>query len=372
MRKVCCLLLLAIVSLLSRTAQAKVSASTSDKDPVQQALESLEKTVPLTYNKHVHKWIKIYSGTQKKRFSRMLGLSKYYFPIYEKVFRERNVPEEIKYLSVVESSLNPQAVSPVGATGLWQFLYEYGKLYGLAINDTVDERKDPMLSCNAAASYLLDSYNMYGDWLLAIASFNCGRNNIKWAMEKAGGPKDYWTLREYLPVETQNYVPAFIATVYLMNNYRKHGILPDKADFRTETEQFTVKETVSFDQVIDKTGMSREELRALNPAYTQGVIYGSETRPRKLVVPVFPEAIYSSLSGISGLAGSRKVSVPQVIETRRAKYFIMYRVQQGDSLASIAEKFKLSDTGEISRTNNNLQDPELKPGTVIRIVQYEN
>lgn len=191
-----------------------------------QALILMENKVPLPYNEYVARYINIYTASQKPRFSKVLGLSKYYFPIYEKIFRERNVPEELKYISVIESSLDPNAVSRVGATGLWQFMYETGKLYGLNINESTDERKDPVKACNAAASYLLDSYFLYDDWLLAIASYNCGRNNIKWAMEKAGGKKDFWSIREYLPVETQNYVPAFIATAYLMNNYQQHNITP--------------------------------------------------------------------------------------------------------------------------------------------------
>lgn len=231
-------------------------------DPYKQSLESLQNKVPLSYNESVRKTIESYAS-QKKRFAEMLGLSKYYFPIYEKVFRERGIPEEIKYLSVLESSLDANAVSRAGATGPWQFLYEVGKIWGLTINDSIDERKDAVLAANAAASYLLDSYNQYGDWLLAIASYNCGKNRVKWAIEDSGGKKDYWAIRKYLPAETRNYIPAYIATVYIMNNYQKHDIFPE-AGYLTETETIPVKSVVSFDEISRQSGVTMNQLIYLN------------------------------------------------------------------------------------------------------------
>ncbi|HCN85185.1 MAG TPA: lytic transglycosylase, partial [Sphingobacteriaceae bacterium] len=260
-----------------------------------------------------------------------------YFPIYEKIFRERGIPEEIKYLSVLESSLNANAVSRAGATGTWQFLYEVGKIYGLAINDSIDERKDPVLAANAAASYLLDSYNQYGDWLLAIASYNCGKNRVKWAIEDSGGQKDYWAIRKYLPAETQNYIPAYIATVYIMNNYQKHDIFPE-AGYLTEAETIPVKSVVSFEEISRQTGINLNQLSYLNPSYKRLIINGTETSPKNIVIPVLPTYTYNSLCKMLGLPG-RFVPEPKVPEKAAAPattYFIVYYVQEGDTIASIA------------------------------------
>ncbi|WP_423148436.1 transglycosylase SLT domain-containing protein [Rubrolithibacter danxiaensis] len=349
----------------------KSRAASYDDPEIQRSLESLQKTVPLTYNKYVKNYIKYLSG-KKSRFSRMLGLSRYYFPIYEKIFKECNVPDEIKYLSVVESSLNPQAVSSAGATGPWQFIHQIGRIYGLAVNDSIDERKDPVLACHAAASYILDSYSMYGDWLLAIASYNCGRNNIKWAMEKAGGESDYWTIRQYLPVETQNYVPAYIATVYIMNNYKKYGIRPQEAYFSIETDVLQLDKPVSMEMVAKQTGVSLDELSTLNPAYSKLIINGSPQTPRSLVLPVLPFESYSSLCKLLGVKGTRNPDTQlAAVKPAGRSYFIMYRVQEGDSISSIADKF--SDTSEEEiRGINNLLDSSLKPGVILKIRQYKS
>ena len=294
----------------------------------------------------------------------MLGLSTYYFPIYEKILKEQGVPEELKYLSIVESSLNPHAVSGYGAAGPWQFLNYYGKLYGLTIDDTIDERKDPALSCKAAAKYLQDSYELYGDWLVAIASYNCGRNNIKWAMEKAGGPADYWTLRPFLPVETQNYVPAYIATVYLMNYSKKHGIYPTPPSFSVKTETLKITKSVPLETVATQINLSLQELSLLNPAYTQLIINGTPQQPRSLVIPVLPTYTFNNLCAALGIPG-RKVQTAAVPKSR---YYITYRVQPGDTFASIAEKFKRPAGAEIKSINGiHAEAPTV--GSVLKILQ---
>lgn len=343
-------------------------ARTLPLDSYQQSLESLQNKVPLTYNESVRKTIDAYSS-QKKRFGEMLGLSKYYFPIYEKIFRERGIPEEIKYLSVIESSLNANAVSRAGATGTWQFMYEVGKIYGLAINDSIDERKDPVLAANAAATYLLDSYNMYGDWLLAIASYNCGKNRIKWAIEDSGGQKDYWAIRKYLPAETQNYIPAYIATVYLMNNYQKHDIIPE-AGYLTETETIPVKSIISFEDIARQTGLKINQLTYLNPSYKRQIVSATEKAPRIIVIPVLPTYTYNSLCKMLGLPG-RYIPEPEIAAapvTPAATYFIMYNVQAGDTITSIAGKFSGTTEDQI-KTSNNLQTSDLKPGMMLKIRQ---
>lgn len=347
----------------------------SVEDPAyKQSLEDLEKTVPLTYNEAVKNQIRFFSTSQKdrERLSRVLARSKYYFPIYEKIFRDKNVPDELKYISVVESSLNPHAISRAGAAGPWQFLWQIGKRYGLTVNDTVDERRDPVLACKAAADYLLESYSMYGDWLVAIASYNCGRNNIKWAMEKAGGEKDYWTLRKYLPTETQNYVPAYIATVYMMNNYRKHGIRSGEAGFNTQTDTITTGKTVTLQDVASHGNFSLADLTVLNPAYLRQTIYASQASTKTIIIPATVVFDYNSVARLVG-APERKpaeMSLATMQSTPRvARSYITYRVQPGDTLASIGEKFNHLTAEEIIAANR-LTDNSVLPGKLLKISQF--
>lgn len=342
-------------------------------------LENLQKTVPLTYNESVQKHINAYAS-QKHRFSKILGLSKYYFPIYERVFKEKGLPDELKYLSVVESSLNPHATSWVGATGLWQFLEPVGKIYGLTINDTLDERKDPLLASAAAADYLLKSYAMYNDWLLAIASYNCGHNNIRWARENAGGGNlDYWAIRKYLPVETQNYVPAFIATVYIMNNHKKHGIYPSEAGFNIFTNSLTVNRKVSLWSVAKATNVNIDVLTLLNASYKNQIISGTPGKPKRLIIPEIKPYIYTALKDellkSEPVEGDLKLVyiIPEnELPVKTTKYVardvsIVYRVQEGDTLSSIAEKF--NSTEEEIKVSNKLKHYSVKPGMVLKIIQ---
>jgi len=347
------------------------------------ALESIQNRVPLTYNETVQRFIETYIKNQKVRFSQMLGLSKYYFPIYEKVFENRNVPQELKYISVIESSLNPQAVSHMGATGPWQFLNEVGKLYGLEINDRVDERKDPYLAANAAASHLLESYYMYDDWLLAIASYNCGRNNIRWAMEKAGGKTDYWSIRPYLPVETQNYVPAYIATAYMMNQYWKYNIVPSGTDLPVETQNIVVDTTVSFSSIAAVSNISPQEIARLNPAYLQGSIPGASGSPRTLVLPAnrspYMDLVNDVIKGVP-VSNSRLQAANALFyrnaggSIRRTGYtqvkdqVITYRVQPGDTLSSIAEQFKGATEEEIKVINKLENSSSIRTGMILKII----
>lgn len=343
-------------------------------------LENLQKTVPLTYNESVQKYIEAFAS-QKSRFSRVLGLSKYYFPIYERVFKDKGLPDELKYLSVVESSLNPNAQSWVGATGLWQFIEPVGKIYGLTINDTLDERKDPVLASAAAADYLLKSYKMYNDWLLAIASYNCGHNRIRWAREDAGGGNlDYWTIRKYLPVETQNYVPSFIATVYIMNNYKKHGIYPSETNLNIFTNTLTVNRKVSLWSISKATHVDIDMLALLNPSYKNLTLSGTVKNPKKLIIPEIKPYIYTALREEMlkpgpPIEGDLMLSylIPETDKASKPSNYVhrdvsfSYRVQEGDTLSSIAEKF--NGTEEEIKIINNLKHSSVKPGMVLKIIQ---
>ncbi len=337
----------------------------SDSLTFKQSLEIIQDKVPLSYNEYVQKFIDTYTTTQKARFAKVLGLAKYYFPIYDKVLKDRNVPEELKYISVIESSLNPNAVSRVGATGLWQFMYDTGKIYGLKIDDWVDERKDPVKSCNAAASYLLDSYFLYDDWLLAIASYNCGRNNIKWAIQKAGGKKDFWSIRDYLPVETRNYVPAFIATAYVMNNYWKHNINPSDPDFHINTDVITVNSTVSLNDIARAANIDPEELNVLNASYKKQIINGSSESPKAVVIPVTTKLSYNTLYEVLNL---NKEAGPKLINAsyqNNGTESINHKVKKGETILTIANQYGI-EVQDI-KVWNKLKTTAIVPGQILKI-----
>lgn len=246
-------------------------------------LDSIKKDVPLDYNEYVQSYIDNYMG-RRDEMGRILGLTKYYFPIYEKAFRDAGIPDEIKYLSIVESALNPNAVSRVGASGLWQFMSETAKVYGLKMNDYVDERRDPVQASTAAAAYLKDAYQQFGDWLLAIASYNCGKSNVEHAMEKAGA-NDYWSIRQYLPAETRGYVPAYIAVSYVMNYYKAHNLSPYACTIITSTDTVSVNKFVPLSKIAQVLGVTLKDISILNPAYKQMMVNGTATAPRKLIIP---------------------------------------------------------------------------------------
>src|ERR1700761_1070349 len=224
-------------------------------------LDSITKDIPLDYNDYVQSYIDIYAHNRDE-MAQVLGRTKYYFPIYEKAFRDAGIPEEIKYLSIVESKLDPYAVSRVGATGLWQFMFTTGKLYGLNIDDYVDDRRDPIQATYAAAAYLKDAYQEFGDWLMAIASYNCGKSNVERAIEKAGA-NDFWSIRQYLPVETRGYVPAYIAMSYVMNYAEKHDIKTQTASFNINTDTVMVDRFISLNNVSRVLNVDARELAIL-------------------------------------------------------------------------------------------------------------
>lgn len=247
-------------------------------------LDSIQKDVPLDYNEYVQGYIDTYMA-RRDEMSRVLGLSRYYFPIYEKAFRDAGIPDEIKYLSIVESALNPNAVSRVGASGPWQFMSETAKIYGLKITDYVDERRDPVQASYAAAAYLKDAYQQFGDWLLAIASYNCGKSNVEKALARTGA-HDYWSIRQYLPAETRGYVPAYIAVSYVMNYYKRHNLPIYASDLALKTDTVLVNKFVPLSKIAQVLGITIKDISVLNPAYRMMIVNGSDKAPRKLIIPL--------------------------------------------------------------------------------------
>lgn len=235
-------------------------------------LHRLPNVIEMPYNDVVRKFIDRYSGRLRRSVSVMLGASNFYMPIFEQALEAYQLPLELKYLPVIESALNPRAVSRVGATGLWQFMIHTGKQYGLQVNSLVDERCDISKSTYAAARYLRDLWKIFGDWNLVIAAYNCGPEKINQAIHRAGGQKDYWQIYPYLPQETRGYVPAFIAANYIMNYYCEHNICPMVAKLPVKTDTVQVRQDVHFEQVADVLGISVDALRTLNPQYRHDLI----------------------------------------------------------------------------------------------------
>ena len=305
-------------------------------------LDSIKKDVPLDYNEYVQSYIDIYSRNHEE-MGRVLGLTKYYFPIYEKAFRDAGIPDEIKYLSIVESKLDPFAVSRVGATGPWQFMFSTAKLYRLNINDYVDERRDPIQASYAAAAYLKDAYEEFGDWLLAIAAYNCGSSNIERAIEKAGST-DFWTIRKFLPEETRNYVPAYIAITYIMNYYGAHNIIPRECGFSLKTDTVLVNRYVSLSMVSKALNVDLKELCVLNPAYKRQIVNGTDSIPRRLVIPQVDQEKYSALFDVinnndSVAESHSKHAVRSEENDRFGKIPSFHRVKRGETLAEIANSY---------------------------------
>ncbi|HWZ02834.1 MAG TPA: LysM peptidoglycan-binding domain-containing protein [Mucilaginibacter sp.] len=304
-------------------------------------LDSIKKDVPLDYNEYVQSYIEIYAHNREE-MGRVLGLTKYYFPIYEKAFKDAGIPDELKYLSIVESKLDPYAVSRVGATGPWQFMFTTARLYGLNMDDYVDDRRDPIQATYAAAAYLKDAYEEFGDWLLAIASYNCGKSNVEHAIDKAGA-SDFWSIRPYLPVETRGYVPAFIAVTYLMNYYSQHNIVPQACNFALKTDTVLVNKYVSLGSVAQVLNVDISVLTMLNPAYKRQIINGTATLPRRLIIPQVDKskfgALYDALNNSSINATAPVAMHVAYVEHKTENRPLYHKVRRGETLTDIADNY---------------------------------
>ncbi len=340
---------------------------------VEGRLTYLQKTVPLTYNAQVQAYIDVYSTDRYKRYlSNMMGLGKYYFPIYERIFAETGVPDEIKYLSIVESALNPHAVSRVGATGLWQFMFTTARMYDLTMDSYIDERKDPVAASYAAAAYLLDAYNEFGDWLLAIASYNCGKGNVLRAIQRSGlSEPDYWTVSPYLPRETRKYVPAFIAMTYMLGYYEEHDIMPAVSENAVDTTEVVwVQKFVPFSGVAQALDIDEGIIKSLNPAYKRAVVNGSPESPRRLVLPQVPPEAYSALyAALNHTGETPKVLNASHEESAQAYQVVTHRVRKGETLGMIAQRYHV--TVQDLRAWNNIKRNIIVPGQRLSVHSEE-
>lgn len=367
-------------AVLDQEADDRQSVSASDEEIIDR-LGAMPTVIEMPYNSIVRSYIDLYTERRKQLVENMLGMSLYYMPIFEQALDRHGLPMELKYLPVIESALNPVAVSRVGATGLWQFMLPTAIGLGLEVNSLVDQRRDPYASSEAAAVYLKQLHDMFGDWSLAIAAYNCGPGNINKALRRAGGgKKDFWELYPFLPAETRNYVPAFIAANYVMNHYAKHNISPALARRPIVTDTIHVGRRVHFDQIADVLSIPIDEIRALNPQYRKDIIPGN-IKPYSLVLPSMQVYAYlanedSIVNHNAELYSRRGVVEPadgsvtgrdekgEYIDELTVKY---HKVRRGENLASIAKKYGVTVK---SIRNANKIGRKVKRGQRLKINTY--
>ncbi|OFX85800.1 MAG: hypothetical protein A2W99_05485 [Bacteroidetes bacterium GWF2_33_16] len=333
-------------------------------------LKNIPSVVELNYNPIVRNYIHVYTKKRRENVQAMIGLSDYYFPIIEEIFEGYGIPTELKYMAVIESALNPRAVSRVGATGMWQFMYGTARMYNLTINSYVDERRDPVKSAHAAAKFMQDLYSMFNDWTLVIAAYNCGPGNVNKAIRRTGGKRDFWELYYHLPRETRGYVPAFIAAAYTMNYYKEHYISPVIPEISIATDTLMISDNLHLKQISDVLGIPLQQIRDLNPQYKIDII-PAKGHSYPITLPMnftgkfitFKDSIFSYKDSIFFTADNT-IKSPQksyyipTAPTGREK--LVYTVKSGDNLGFIAAWYNvgLSDL----RYWNNIRGNTIRSG----------
>ena len=342
-----------------------------------QRLQSMQSAVSLSFNNTVKGFITMYTVRKPKQVAVMLGLANYYFPMFEEALAKYDLPMELKYLPIIESALNPGANSSASAVGLWQFMYSTGKMYKLEISTFVDERRDPLKATDAAARYLRDLYNIYQDWHLVIAAYNCGPGNVNKAIKRSGDAKDYWKIYYRLPKETRGYVPAFIAANYVMNFYQSHNILPKSPDFPIITDTLMVNDYLHFNQISETIGIPIEQIRSLNPQYRRDIIPASKEKSYSLVLP--QDQISAYLENEAIIHDHRRAEFfpnNQIINPQnnfashspsdiKGRDKVLYTVKSGDNLGIISAWFRVR-TSDL-RYWNNIKKNFLKAGQKLYI-----
>jgi membrane-bound lytic murein transglycosylase D len=335
-------------------------------------LSKMNNIIELPYNDIVRRCIDLYVDRRRDRVEYMLGLENLYFPMIEQALDENDLPLELKYLVIIESALNPVAVSRVGATGLWQFMLGTGKQYDLEVNSLVDERRDPVKATYAACQYLKDMYRIYGDWTLVIASYNCGSGNVNKAIRRAGGSTDYWKIYPYLPKETRLYVPLFIAANYVMNYYANHQLRPVKTNLPIATDTVMITQPLHFDQVAEVLKIDKDLIRMLNPQYKRDIIPGN-SKPRTLKLPAIQTYAFAGLEdSIFNYRKDEYFANRTYIADNNSSYNagnnkekIIHKVKKGENLRSIGSKYGVSATS--IRKWNGLKSNSITAGKRLTI-----
>jgi membrane-bound lytic murein transglycosylase D len=339
-------------------------------DLLKARLQEMDEKSPfhIEYNQGLENIIKSFLKNRKRSFERLMAVSEFYFPLFEEAFDKQNVPLEIKYLAVVESALNPKAVSRVGATGLWQFMYQTGKQYGLKIDSYVDERSDPLKASEAAAQYMKNMYAIFGDWDLVLASYNSGPGNVAKAIRRSGGQQNYWNIRKNLPKETQGYLPAFLATMYIYEYHKEHGIKPERAPIKQfATDTVMIKRQMSFKQISELIDIPVAQLQILNPSYKLNIVPAYKDQTHFLRLPQEKMAVFTSNESkiyayvdreanirerpfqiVRPIVPQDSVNTFQRLAQAKVRY---YRVKRGDNLSTIAQKYDVA-VDDLKKWNN--------------------
>ena len=343
-------------------------SSVTDKEYLQR-LADMNSFITLPFNETVRNYIILYSEKMPTKMSSMLALSQYYFPIFEEIFDRYGLPKELKYMAVIESAFNPVAVSRAGAKGMWQFMYNTAKMYGLTINSFVDERLDPVKSADAAARYMRDAYRIFGDWNLAISSYNCGSGNVNKAMRRSGS-REFWPVYNYLPRETRGYVPAFVGAMYAFTYYREHGLVPETDSMPVQVDTFHIRRMLHFQQVSALTGVPVEMLKKLNPQYVHDIVPGTAKEEYVLRLPYQytskfienEDSVYAyNAKEYFSPATLQNIAVSGSASSQR----IAYKVKSGDYLGRIASRYHV--TVKQIMEWNHLRNTNLRVGQVLYI-----
>ncbi len=370
---------------LDADVDRKPDAEVSDEE-ITRRLAAIPTTIELPFNSIVRAYIDAYTQKNRRLVENMLGMSLYYMPIFEQALERENIPMELKYLPVIESAMNPDAVSRSGATGLWQLMLPTARGFGMEVNTLVDERRDPVASSATAAKLLRQLYDIYHDWSLAIAAYNCGPGNVNKALRRSTAEKkDFWAIYPYLPKETRGYVPCFIAATYVMTYYKHHNISPALAKKPILTDSVHVNRRVHFQQISDVLQIPVEELKVLNPQYRQECIPG-DLRPYPLVLPA--NQTYSYIMSEDAICASnadlyaRRLTVEpstgevaaeastdgkdgEWVTTEKVLY---HKVRKGETMSSIAKKYGIS-LWSLKHANGNIRTA--RRGQTLKVVTTE-
>ena len=339
-----------------------------------QRLQALPFVIEVPYNEVVRRYILRYVKHSPRQLAALQRKAEYYFPIFEDILAKHDLPYELCYMPVIESALNPQARSHMGATGLWQFMPATGKKYGLEINSLVDERMDPIRSTEAACLFLKNLYTIFQDWNLVIAAYNCGPGNVNKAIHRAGGKRDFWSIYPYLPSETRGYLPIFIAASYAMNYAEAHGICPATPLTTMASDTIVTTQRQHLKQIADNIDIPLAELRRLNPQYPRDIIPGGKAYA--ICLPIEKAGLYIDKQDTI-LAYQAK----ELIHNRRDEIELLhrtsvnggysingvtyYKIKEGDTLGGIAKKFRVSV--KQLKAWNGLKSDMIRAGKTLKI-----
>lgn len=331
----------------------------------------------MPFNPMVRSFIDLYTVRKRRQVEYMLGMSNYYFPLFEQVLGANNLPYELKYLSIIESALNTTIVSRMGAAGLWQLMIGTGRMYGLEINSLVDERLSPIKATNAAAHFLKDLYSIYGDWNLVIASYNCGPGNVNKAIRRSGGKRDYWAIYPFLPKETRGYVPIFIAANYALHYAKEHNLCAATVNMPVLTDTVMVHQRIHLEQIATVLNLPIEEVRLLNPQYRKDIIPG-DIKPYALCLPLnYANTFIDKINEVASYKADELINNRRSeIEIQQAAInftpggsgrVIYYKVKSGQNLGNIAARYGIS----VSKLKkwNNIHGSTIRSGQRLKIIK---